>query len=328
MPASVTLHGLSAISPDHPLYLGMLGMHGNYSPNKLTNKADLILAIGMRFDDRVTGSLAKYAPHAKVIHIDVDASEHHKNVKANVALVGDAKNVLINLFKYLKKNNHDKWISEFKILDLQENEASVRRKNGNNAKIHMDEVISLLSKKTNGQAVIVADVGQNQMFAARYYQYKKPNSYITSGGLGTMGFAVPAAVGAKIGAKNKMIIAVVGDGGFQMTIQELGTIMQEKLPIKILLLNNEYLGMVRQWQQLFFDKRYSFTSLDNPDFIGIAKAYKINGEKIEKKESLDKALDRFIKSKEAYLLEVKCVKEDNIFPMVTTGTSVSDVRLE
>ena len=328
IPAASTLHGLSAVSPDHPLYVGMLGMHGNYSPNKLTNSTDLILAVGMRFDDRVTGKLSKYAPGAKVIHIDIDASEHQKNVPTTVSLIGDAKNVLQALIPHLKKNNHKKWINQFKNLDDQEKQASKKRRSENGGKIHMDQVVALLSKKTKGQAVIVSDVGQNQMFAARYYDFRVANGYITSGGLGTMGFAVPAAIGVKIGVPEKMVIAIAGDGGFQMTIQELGTIMQEKLPIKILLLNNEYLGMVRQWQQLFFEKRYSFTKLDDPDFIAISKAYKISAEKIEKIELLDQALDKFIKNKGPCLLEVKVVKEDNIFPMVPTGASVADVRLK
>lgn len=328
IPAASTLHGLSAVSPDHPLYVGMLGMHGNYSPNKLTNSTDLILAVGMRFDDRVTGKLSEYAPGAKVIHIDIDASEHQKNVPTTVSLIGDAKNVLQALIPPLKKNNHKKWVDQFKNLDDQEKQASKKRWSENGGKIHMDQVVALLSKKTKGQAVIVSDVGQNQMFAARYYDFRVANGYITSGGLGTMGFAVPAAIGVKIGVPEKMVIAIAGDGGFQMTIQELGTIMQEKLPIKILLLNNEYLGMVRQWQQLFFEKRYSFTKLDNPDFIAISKAYKISAEKIEKIELLDQALDKFIKNKGPCLLEVKVVKEDNIFPMVPTGASVADVRLK
>lgn len=328
MPAAVTLHGLSAVPPTHPLYIGMLGMHGNYSPNKLTNSADLIFAIGMRFDDRVTGKLSEYAPHAKVVHIDIDPSEHHKNVKAHVALTGDAKDTLIALMPYLKKSNHTEWVAEFGKLDSQEKKVSQKRKLKNNGKIHMDEVVSMLSNKTKGEAIVVADVGQNQMFAARYYNYKKTNGYISSGGLGTMGFAVPGAMGAKIGSPRDLVVAVVGDGGFQMTIQELGTIMQEKLPIKIILLNNGYLGMVRQWQQLFFDKRYSATTMTNPDFIKIANAYGFGSKKVDKKEKLNMAMDEMLESDGPYLLEVKCVREDNIFPMVPTGSSVADVRLE
>jgi len=328
MAVASTLHGLSSVSFDHPLYVGMLGMHGNYSPNKLTNHADVILAVGMRFDDRVTGKLSKYVPKAKVIHIDIDESEHHKNVRAHFPLLGNVKDVLISLLPHLKKNNHDKWLEEFKELDKKELEVEKKKQLRNKNKITMDVVLSLLSKKTKNEAVIVADVGQNQMFSARYYKYKNPDSYITSGGLGTMGFAVPAAIGAKVGAPKRQIFAVVGDGGFQMTIQELGTIMQEKLPIKILLLNNEYLGMVRQWQELFFEKRYSFTHMESPDFIKLASSYGIKGEKIEIRKKLDSALDKFINFKGPYLLEVKVEKEDNIFPMVATGTSVDEVRLE
>jgi len=328
MAVASTLHGLSSIPFDHPLYVGMLGMHGNYSPNKLTNSADVIFAVGMRFDDRVTGKLSKYVPTARVIHIDVDESEHHKNVRAHFPLLGNVKDVLISLLPHLKKNNHDDWLGEFKKLDKKELIWGKKRQEKNKNKITMDVVLSLLSKKTKNEAVIVTDVGQNQMFSARYYKYKNPDSYITSGGLGTMGFAVPAAIGAKIGAPKRLVFAVVGDGGIQMTIQELGTIMQEKLPIKILLLNNECLGMVRQWQQLFFEKRYSFTHMESPDFINLAKSYRIKGQKVTERKNLDQALNKFINFRGPYLLEVKVEKEDNIFPMVATGTSVDEVRLE
>ncbi|KKP67622.1 MAG: Acetolactate synthase [Candidatus Roizmanbacteria bacterium GW2011_GWA2_35_19] len=328
MVAASTLHGLSSIPFDHPLYVGMLGMHGNYSPNKLTNSADVLFAVGMRFDDRVTSKLSEYAPHAKVIHIDIDESEHHKNIHAHVPLVGNVKDVLKKLTPLLKKNNHVNWLNEFKDMDKKELAVEKNKQIKNKNKLTMDVVLSLLSKKTKNEAIIVADVGQNQMFAARYYKYKNPDSYITSGGLGTMGFAVPAAIGAKIGAPKRLVFAVVGDGGIQMTIQEFGTIMQEKLPIKILLLNNEYLGMVRQWQQLFFEKRYSFTHMESPDFIKLARSYNISGEKVVERNKLDSALDKFINFNGPYLLEVKVEKEDNIFPMVATGTSVDEVRLE
>ena len=328
MVAASTLHGLSSIPFDHPLYVGMLGMHGNYSPNKLTNSADVLFAVGMRFDDRVTSKLSEYAPHAKVIHIDIDESEHHKNIHAHVPLVGNVKDVLKKLTPLLKKNNHVNWLNEFKDMDKKELAVENNKQIKNKNKLTMDVVLSLLSKKTKNEAIIVADVGQNQMFAARYYKYKNPDSYITSGGLGTMGFAVPAAIGAKIGAPKRLVFAVVGDGGIQMTIQEFGTIMQEKLPIKILLLNNEYLGMVRQWQQLFFEKRYSFTHMESPDFIKLARSYNISGEKVVERNKLDSALDKFINFNGPYLLEVKVEKEDNIFPMVATGTSVDEVRLE
>lgn len=328
MVVASTLHGLSSIPFDHKLYVGMLGMHGNYSPNKLTNSADVIFAVGMRFDDRVTGKLSKYVPSAKVIHIDIDESEHHKNVRAHIPLVGNVKDVLKSLLPYLKKNNHDDWLGDFKELDKKELAVEKIRAEKNKNKLTMDIVLTKLSEKTKNEAVIVADVGQNQMFAARYYKYKNPDSYITSGGLGTMGFSVPAAIGAKVGAPNRQVFSVVGDGGIQMTIQEFGTIMQEKLPIKILLLNNEYLGMVRQWQQLFFEKRYSFTHMVSPDFIALAKSYGIKGKKIDERKDLDQVLNEFINFRGPYLLEVKVEKEDNIFPMVATGTSVDDVRLE
>lgn len=325
IPVAVTLHGLSVIPFNHYLYVGMVGMHGNYAPNKLTNEADVILAIGLRFDDRVTGRLSDYAKKAKIIHIDIDESEHGKNVKTTVSLVGDAKDVLKAFLPFLKKNSYKYWVDEFRKLDRIEKQSLEKKKSHF---ITMGEVLEKLSLKTKNEAVIVADVGQNQMMAARYYKYKNPNSYITSGGLGTMGFALPASIGVKIAISKKQVFVVVGDGGFQMTIQELGTIMQEKLPIKILLFNNEYLGMVRQWQELFFEKRYSFTYLKNPDFINLAKSYGIRAKKVSKREDLDKTLDDFIKSKEAYLLEIKVIKEENVFPMIPAGSSVDEIRLK
>jgi len=303
-------------------------MHGNYAPNALTNQADVILAIGMRFDDRVTGRIKDYAKRAKIIHIDVDASEHHKNVKAHIAFAADAKDVLIALTSYIKKCSHPKWLQQFQELKKKEKQAAYRRKKKANGQIRMDEAVTLLSKVTNGNAIVVADVGQNQMFSARFYEYKFPNSYITSGGLGTMGFALPAAIGAKLGAKNKEIYAIIGDGGFQMTIQELGTIAQEKLPIKIMVLNNHFLGMVRQWQQLFFDRRYSFTTMYNPDFIKIAEGYGIPAKKVTKREELEREMKKMREHKGAYLLDIEVEKEDNIFPMVPTGASVEEVQLE
>lgn len=325
IPIAVTLHGLSVIPFNHHLYVGMVGMHGNYAPNKLTNEADVILAIGLRFDDRVTGRLSDYAKKAKIIHIDIDESEHGKNVKTTVSLIGDAKDVLKAFLPLLKKNNYKYWVEEFKKLYQIERQSLEERKS---RLITMKEVIEKLSLKTKNEAVIVADVGQNQMMAARYYKYKNPNSYITSGGLGTMGFALPASIGVKIGMPKKQVFVVVGDGGFQMTLQELGTIMQENLPIKILLFNNEYLGMVRQWQELFFEKRYSFTYLKNPDFINLVKSYGIKAKRVDKREDLDEALDDFIKSKEAYLIEIKVIKEENVFPMIPAGSSVDEIRLK
>lgn len=328
IPAAVTLHGLSAIPCDHPLYVGMLGMHGNYAPNILTNQADVIVALGMRFDDRVTSDLSRYARQAKIIHIDIDASELHKNVIAHIAVHSDVKKALTTILPMIKKNNHSQWITNFYRLKEKEKAASVRRDRKRNGQIRMDEVISALSSFTNGQAIIVADVGQNQMFSARFYGYKNPNSYITSGGLGTMGFALPAAIGAYIGAKNKEVYVTVGDGGFQMNIQELGTIMQEKLPVKIIILNNRYLGMVRQWQQLFFKKRYSFTSMLSPDFVRVADAYGIAGKKITQHEEILPAIKKMRAYKGPYLLEVEVEPEDNIFPMIPAGASVEEVRLE
>ncbi|MDO8609770.1 MAG: biosynthetic-type acetolactate synthase large subunit [bacterium] len=327
-PVAVTLHGISSIPCNHPQYIGMLGMHGNFSPNVLTNEADVIVAIGMRFDDRVTGKLSQYAPKAKIIHIDVDPSEHHKNIRAYLAIAGDAKKVLQKLNKQVKSNTHKEWMQQFKELDKKEFEAHERRNATKNGKIRMDEVFQMLSKKTKGNAIIVADVGQNQMFAARHYQYTNPNSYITSGGLGTMGFALPAAIGAKIGSPKSEVIATIGDGGFQMTIQELGTIMQEKLPVKIIVLNNHFLGMVRQWQQLFFDKRYSFTTMVSPDFVALVKSYGISAQKITKRNEMDKEMQKMLNSKSAYFLEIDVENEDNIFPMMTAGSAVDEMRLE
>ena len=328
LPIAVTLHGLSSIPVNHPLYVGMVGMHGNYAVNKLTNQADLIIGVGMRFDDRVTGVLSKYAPKAKVIHIDIDEAEIDKNVKTTVSLVGDVKEVLTSLLSHIKKNSHKDWFFEFEKLGKEEKRFHQKREEKFKDKITMDKVFEILSKKTNGKAIIVADVGQNQMFAAKYYQYKIFNSYITSGGLGTMGFALPASIGAQLAKPKDLVIASCGDGGLQMTIQELGTIMQEKLPIKILLLNNSYLGMVRQWQDLFFDKRYSFTYMENPDFLKIASGYGIKGKRVNDFSQLEKSLEEFINEKNAYLLEVIVEKEHNVFPMVPQGAAVDEVRLE
>ncbi len=327
IPTCVTLHGISSIPSTHSLFVGMIGMHGAYAVNRLINDADLIIAIGMRFDDRVTGKLDEFAKNAKIIHIDIDPAEHSKNIKPTVSLVGNAKDVLKDLLTLVKNNQHQNWLNQFKKLELDEKQA-LKQYNQQHQKINMAEVFEILSKKTNGQAIIVADVGQNQMFAAKYYQYQIFNSYITSGGLGTMGFSLPAAIGVKIGQPKKEVIAVCGDGGFQMTIQELGTIMQEDLPIKILLLNNSFLGMVRQWQDLFFDKRYSFTQMQNPDFIKIANAYGIKAKKVDKKENLEKAIEDFINEKNAILLEVEVEKEFNVFPMVPAGAANYQVRLK
>ena len=329
IPVACTLHGLSAFPSGHPLYAGMLGMHGNYGPNLLTNQADLIIAVGMRFDDRVTGDLSNYAKSAKVIHIEIDPAEINKCVPANVALVSDAKKALQLLIPLLQERSHPAWLEEFGKCMKAEVEKVI------NAEIHpqsgmlkMGEVINLLSEKTQGQAIICADVGQHQMMAARYYKFAKPDGYISSGGLGTMGFGLPAAMGAKIGQPQREVIAILGDGGFQMTLQELGTIAQEKLPVKIIILNNNYLGMVRQWQELFFDNRYSFVHLENPDFVKVSQGFRIEAELVEKREELDAALQRMLDSNKPYLLDIRVEKEQNVFPMVPSGASVSDVRLE
>lgn len=328
-PVAVTLHGISAIPSNFPQYVGFLGMHGNYGANVLTNKADVILGIGLRFDDRVTGRLSDYAKQAKIIHIDIDPAELNKNVKATVPIVADAKEALKELIKYIKKGNYKGWIDEFKRYDEIEKEKVIKKAfHSKKGEIKMAYVVHLLSQLTEGKAIIVADVGQNQMLPPRYYKFKIANSFVSSGGLGPMGFGLPAAIGAKFAAPEREVIAVLGDGGFQMTLQQLGVISSEKLPVKIIILNNSYLGMVRQWQQLFYERRYSEVFLENPDFVQIAKAYSILGERVEKERELKGALLRLIKSKKPYLLDVVVEKEDNVFPMIPPGSSVEEVRLE
>jgi acetolactate synthase-1/2/3 large subunit len=328
IPVACTLLGLSVFKADHPLYVGMLGMHGNYAANLLTNEADLLIAVGMRFDDRVTGDLNRYAKQAKVIHIDIDPSEINKNVHADVALIGDAKCVLEKLTILVHQNTHEAWLNQFKSCYQVEYEKVIKNEIlPEVGKIKMAEVVHLLSQKTAGEAILVTDVGQHQMIAARYYQFKNHKSHVTSGGLGTMGFALPASIGASLAAQKRDVIAVIGDGGFQMNIQELSVITAEKLPIKIILLNNGYLGMVRQWQELFFNSRYSFTELKNPNFVKIAEGYGIQASRVEKREQIEKAIDEMLNSKEAYLLEVIVEKQDNVFPMVPSGAAVDEVRL-
>ena len=304
-------------------------MHGNYAPNVKSNECDVLLAVGMRFDDRVTGDVSRYAKQAKVVHIDIDAAEINKIIKADAPVLADAKEALALLTDLVEKQNHQSWLDEFH--QAKENELQVLSKNRNNDfadQIRMDLVIDLLSQKTNGNAVIVTDVGQHQMMAAQFYQYNQTKSNVTSGGLGTMGFALPAAIGAKMANPGKQVIAIIGDGGFQMTLQELGTIMQNNIGVKIIILNNEYLGMVRQWQQMFFEKRYSFTNIQSPDFVALAASYNIKGVKVEKQEDLSNALDQLLNTENAFLLEVKVAKEDNVFPMVPTGASVAEIRLQ
>jgi acetolactate synthase I/II/III large subunit len=328
IPVGCTLLGLSAFPCDHPLYVGMLGMHGNYGANILTNEADLIIAIGMRFDDRVTGNLSTYAKQAKIIHIEVDPSEINKNVNCTVPLIGDAKKILRALLPELKINKHQQWLNQFKkCYQIEFSKVIEKDLNGNeNGIIKMAEVIHILSEMTKGQAILVTDVGQHQMVAARYYKFKTKNSLVTSGGLGTMGFALPAAIGAKLGSKEREVIAIIGDGGFQMNLQELGVIMQEKIPVKIIVLNNGFLGMVRQWQELFFQNRLSFTEMHNPNFLKIVEGYGIKGNKAENYEQLTKYMEEMLMSKESYFLEVCVEKDENVFPMIPAGAGVSDVR--
>ncbi len=329
MPVASTLLGLSCFPTDHPQYAGMLGMHGNYGPNVLTNEADLIIALGMRFDDRVTGKVSGYAKKARIIHIDVDPAEIDKVLPAAIGIVSDAREALKALLPLVKEQKHEAWLGEFRKCDELEHEKVIQRDlYPRTGQLKMSEVVRVLSEKTKGEAVIVADVGQHQMIAARYYRFKYPNSFICSGGLGTMGFAVPAALGAAMAGCGREVVAIAGDGGFQMTFQELGAIAQENLPVKILVLNNNYLGMVRQWQELFFDKRYSFVSLQNPDFVKLADAFGIPGERIDARDGLEAAIERLVASPGARLLEAVVAQEDNVFPMVPAGAGVSDIRLE
>ena len=329
IPAVWTILGLSALPTSHPLNMGMVGMHGNYGPNLLTNECDVLIAVGMRFDDRVTGDLNTYAKQAKIIHLEIDPSEINKNVKADVPILGNCKESLGLLTKKINENNFSSWINRFKKLyEIEYNKVIKRdlfpKKNG----LTMAEAIESINKYSKGDAVIVTDVGQHQMVACRYAKFNKSQSNLTSGGLGTMGFALPAAIGAKMGAPEREVVAVIGDGGYQMTIQELGTIFQTQVAVKIVVLNNDFLGMVRQWQQLFFDKRYASTEMTNPDFVTIAKGYHINAVRVSKRNKLDSAVKEMMKSKKPFFLEVCVEKEDNVFPMIPSGASVSDIRLE
>ncbi|MCK0132314.1 biosynthetic-type acetolactate synthase large subunit [Flavobacteriaceae bacterium F08102] len=329
IPSAWTILGVSAIPSNHPLNVGMVGMHGNYAPNMLTNECDVLIAVGMRFDDRVTGSLDTYAKQAKIIHFEIDPAEIDKNVKTDVAVLGDVKETLAALLSKLNKNSHEAWHSRFKELDTIEHREVIEKdlyptKEG----LTMGEVINAINKETKGDAIIVSDVGQHQMIACRYAKFNQSKSNITSGGLGTMGFALPAAIGAKMGRMDREVIAIIGDGGYQMTIQELGVILHTKTPVKIVVLNNEFLGMVRQWQQLFFDKRYASTDMTNPDFVAIAKGYQIEGKRVCERKDLQGAIAEMIASKDSYFLEVCVEKEDNVFPMIPTGASVSEIRLK
>ncbi|QCX52762.1 biosynthetic-type acetolactate synthase large subunit [Elizabethkingia sp. JS20170427COW] len=330
IPFAATLMGLSAASTSHPKYVGMLGMHGNYAPNVMTNEADLIIAIGMRFDDRVTGDVNRYAVNAKVIHIDIDKSEFNKNIPTDVCVHADAKEALQRLNAKVQFSDYSSWLKAFHDgLEKEKHELKVHDISPDAPyPLTMKEVIMKLSQLTEGKAVVVTDVGQHQMVTARYYDFQDTRTNITSGGLGTMGFALPAAIGAKLSVPEKTVVMVAGDGSFQMNIQELGTIMQNGIDVKILVLNNHFLGMVRQWQQLFYEKRYSFTEIDSPDFIMLAKSYGISGKSITQPEDLEAALQEMLEHKGSYLLEVKVAKEDNVFPMVPAGASVSEIRLK
>jgi acetolactate synthase-1/2/3 large subunit len=328
IPAAWTILGMSAIPTDHPLAVGMLGMHGNYGPNVLTNDCDVLIAVGMRFDDRVTGRLDKYAKQAKVIHLDIDPAEIDKNVKSNVPVWGDCKETLPLLTQLIEKKSHTEWLQKFKDYQKQEDEKCIYPEMHPATEIlSMGEVIDALNELTAGNAILVTDVGQHQMVTCRYAKYNQSRSNITSGGLGTMGFALPAAIGAKYGAPERTVITIAGDGGFQMTIQELGTIMQTGLDVKIIIMNNQFLGMVRQWQELFNDRRYSFVDIQSPDFVEVAKAYRIPGQKVTDRQILKQALKNMLDHKGAYLLEIMVGKENNVFPMVPQGCSVSEIRL-
>ncbi|MBZ4188278.1 biosynthetic-type acetolactate synthase large subunit [Niabella beijingensis] len=329
LPAAWTIMGESALPTDHSLGVGMLGMHGNYGPNVLTNECDVLIAVGMRFDDRVTGRLDKYAKQAKVIHLDIDPAEVDKNVKTTVPVWGDCKETLPLLTALIEKKEHSSWLKEFAKYAAEEDKECIQPEMHPETDVmSMAEVMATLNELTKGDAVIVTDVGQHQMVACRYAKFNKTRSNVTSGGLGTMGFGLPAAIGAKYGAPDRTVVAIIGDGGFQMTLQELGTIMQFGAAVKILILNNEFLGMVRQWQQLFHDRRYSFVNITSPDFVALAKSYSIEGQSIDQRSDLKAALRTMLEHDGAYLLEVKVGKENNVFPMVPQGSSVAEIRLK
>jgi len=329
IPAAWTVLGAGAIPTDHPLNVGMLGMHGNYGPNVLTNECDVLIAIGMRFDDRVTGRLDKYAKQAKVVHLDIDPAEIDKNVKSTVPVWGDCKETLPLLTQAIESKTYPEWLQKFHDHTKQEIDLVIQKElNPTTDEMTMGEVIKQLNEITKGEAVIVTDVGQHQMVACRYAKLNKTRSNVTSGGLGTMGFALPAAMGAKYGAKDRDVVAIIGDGGFQMTLQELGTIMQSNINVKIIILNNRFLGMVRQWQELFNERRYSFVDMQSPDFVKLAAAYGIAGKSISERTNLPATLKEMLDHNGPYLLEVMVTKENNVFPMVPQGCSVAEIRLK
>ena len=328
IPSASTILGLSAIPSDHPLQVGMLGMHGNIGPNLKTNECDVLIAIGMRFDDRVTGDLKTYAKQAKVIHFDIDQAEMDKNVYAHVKVLGNAKETIPAVTAKLTSNKHEEWLKEFRVCDQREFDAVIQEElSPKEGKLKMGEVVRKVSEAADNNAVLVTDVGQNQMMGVRYFKYKQTRSVVTSGGLGTMGFGLPAAIGAKYGALDRTVCLFVGDGGLQMTIQELGTIMQYGVDVKIIILNNHFLGMVRQWQELFFDERYSETIMKNPNFVQIAAAYDIPGRKVETREELDEAIAEMMNHKGAYLLDVQVETKGMVYPMIPAGTCVTNILL-
>ena len=328
IPAAWTILGASAIPTAHPLNVGMLGMHGNYAPNVLTNECDVLIAIGMRFDDRVTGDVNRYAKQARIIHFEIDPAEINKNIKVDIAVLGDAKKTLSKIKPLITKKSHKNWLDKFKKLyEIEYDKVIDGELNPSKKGLTMGEVIKEINRQTNGDAAIVSDVGQHQMVACRYAKFNKSKSNITSGGLGTMGFALPAAIGAKMASPDREVVAIIGDGGYQMTIQELGTVFQTKAAVKIVVLNNDFLGMVRQWQQMFFEKRYASTEMVNPDFVKIAEGYYIKAKRVSERKYLAGAVEEMIKSDKPYFLEVVVEKEGNVFPMIPTGSSVSEIRL-
>ena len=328
IPAGATMLGLSAMPTDFRLNKGMLGMHGNVGPNRKTNQCDVLIAIGMRFDDRVTGELKSYARQAKIIHLDIDASEQGKNVRADVKVLGDAKASLSALTNAVRPARHTAWIESFATDEAEEWENVIEKEtHPTEGKLHMGEVVRRVSEATGHKAVLVTDVGQNQMMGVRYFQYTETRSVVTSGGLGTMGFGLPAAIGAKLGAPDRTVCLFVGDGGLQMTIQELGTIMQERLDVKIILLNNHFLGMVRQWQELFFNERYSATEMENPDFVAIARAFRIASREVSQREELDEAIEEMFATDGPYLLVADVEKSGIVYPMVPAGASISNILM-
>jgi acetolactate synthase-1/2/3 large subunit len=329
IPIASTLLGLSAVPVDHPLYVGYLGMHGNYGPNILTNECDVLIAVGMRFDDRVTGNVSKYARQAKVVHIELDKAEINKIIHADVGIHADAKEALQALLPLIRKNNHPDWFEKFREASRLEHAKVIHHDfHPETESLKMSEVVHELARQTKGEAIIVTDVGQHQMVASRYYPFKHPRTNVTSGGAGTMGFALPAAMGASVALPHKQVVAIIGDGGFQMTVQELGTIMQYNIPVKIVILNNDFLGMVRQWQQMFFESRYSFTEMKNPDFIRLSQAYGIPAKQVTDRGDLEQAISQLLQNEGPFLLEAVVEKEQNVFPMVPAGASVSEILLE